>query len=86
METLDSLTCYWAELIIFTEKSQVDILGQQLGLDIDKRYLVADDLIIPYQVWDIGPDNYPRPYNTELLTIIKGFVKEHEQELKPTST
>lgn len=31
------------------------------------------------EVWDLGPDVYPRPYNTELLVKVKQLIKDHPQ-------
>jgi len=34
------------------------------------------------QLWDIGPDEYPRPFNKELLSIVRGMMEEHKSEYK----
>lgn len=62
----------WADLTIFTAINQLDWLEQFSGFDEDH-----------YQLWDIGPDIYPRPYNKDLLAKVKKHIKEHEKELKP---
>lgn len=72
-DTFDYLIA-WSDLVIFTAQDQL------------KKYMdVCDTSTLPttYQVWDIGPDNYPRPYNKELLDIVKTHIKQHEKELKP---
>jgi hypothetical protein len=35
------------------------------------------------QTWDIGPDEYPRPYNPQLLKLVKRLAQEHKAEYKP---
>jgi hypothetical protein len=62
----------WADLTIFTAIDQLGYLERFSGFDSDH-----------YQVWDIGPDVYKRPYNPELLRIVKEHIKAHEKELKP---
>lgn len=34
------------------------------------------------QVWDIGPDVYPRPFNRDLLSVVRRLMEEHKQEYK----
>lgn len=62
----------WAELIIFTAKDQLESAQPVRGEDLDK-----------IQLWDIGPDKYPRPYNPELLSIVRKLIDEHKDELAP---
>lgn len=31
------------------------------------------------EVWDIGPDVYKRPFNKQLLAIVKRLIKEHPE-------
>jgi hypothetical protein len=47
-----ALLAAWADLIILTAQDQT-------------ARLTATDT--PTQLWDVGPDNYPRPYNPKLL-------------------
>ena len=35
------------------------------------------------QLWNIGPDIYPRPFNPELLAIVKQLMQQHAAEYKP---
>lgn len=58
----------WAQKVILTDRAQVAMLP--LGFSEDK---VA--------VWQIGPDNYPRPYNKELLQKVRQLVDVHRAEL-----
>lgn len=37
------------------------------------------------QLWDIGPDVYPRPFNKELLAIVQRMMQEHKLEYKETN-
>jgi galactitol-specific phosphotransferase system IIB component len=68
----------WAELIILTEDIQYGIIEQLL---VDPPFL--ENCAPKTQLWNIGPDNYPRPYNKELLDIVRAYTKENENELKP---
>lgn len=70
----------WADLIILTAADQEHVLTRVAkdGFGRDKGFSVN------VQLWNIGPDDYPRPYNYELLKIVKEFIKEHEDELKPS--
>jgi hypothetical protein len=34
------------------------------------------------QLWNIGPDKYPRPFNSELLAIVRRLMEEHREEYK----
>lgn len=66
-ETLIML-CDWADLIILTEKSQYHYLTDQ--------YLPKTELL------NIGPDNYPRPFNKQLLRIIKMLLDRNQEWFK----
>lgn len=66
--TLEMLIA-WADRVIFTEDTQV-IAGDRPSLP-DK-----------FQLWDLGPDVYPRPYNKELLAKVKVLMDEHKWEYK----
>lgn len=33
------------------------------------------------QLWDIGPDTYPRPFNKELLAKVRALVEQHRANL-----
>ena len=61
-ETLDMLF-EWADTIILTEEKQRD--------DIPETY---HDKI---RVWDVGPDNYPRPFNKELYEMARKIIKDN---------
>lgn len=60
----------WANRIILTEP-------QQMIATTDTDFLKK------FQLWNIGPDHFPRPFNPELNAIVKRFTKEHEAEYKP---
>lgn len=56
----------WADLIIVVEE----------GMDTKVTH--------PYnfqktQVWNIGPDRYPRPHNKELLAIVTQLIADHPE-------
>ena len=36
------------------------------------------------QLWNIGPDHYPRPFNRYLLRIVQDMMQEHKLEYKET--
>lgn len=63
----------WADKIIFTSK------GQRMPFNPD----FVPNYLDKIELWGIGPDTYPRPYNPELLRIVKEHIKAHEEELKP---
>ena len=67
-ETLQML-CAWADRVITTEAGQVDKLPEHAAPK--------------HQLWDIGPDCYPRPYNPELFKKVKGLIDQHKAEYKP---
>jgi hypothetical protein len=35
------------------------------------------------QLWDVGPDVFPRPFNRDLLAVVRGLMDEHRAEYKP---
>lgn len=57
----------WADTTIVTEESQFRTLVHIVG---------NEDQI---EVWNIGPDVYKRPYNKQLLAIVKQLIKEHSE-------
>lgn len=57
----------WAQKIIYTDAAQQPDLPW-----------IGE----PVELWDIGPDVYPRPFNKELLTICRRLVAEHKEELR----
>lgn len=66
----------WADRIIITEAIQIEALG-------DNNANSALRVARITQLWNIGPDHFPRPFNPELNAIVKRFTKEHEAEYKP---
>lgn len=70
----------WAELVILTEAPQLARIAASTQLDFDESLLGYAGT--QYEVWDIGPDRYPRPYNKELLKKVKAIIQQHP-ELKP---
>lgn len=65
--TPDTITMLfaWADRVITTAPLQ---LGVQLFNDPDK-----------VELWNIGPDIYPRPFNKELLAKVKQLIREHPE-------
>lgn len=61
--TLDML-CHWADRIIVTAADQLE------SLRLDPH----DDGKV--ELWDIGPDVYPRPFNPTLLKKVRALVQE----------
>ena len=66
-ETLEMLLV-WCDRVITTEAGQ----WEQMPKGFDAKH----------QLWNVGPDNYPRPYNPELLKIVKGFMSQYKAEYK----
>jgi len=58
----------WCDRVITTEQGQFE----QLPIGFDEKH----------QLWDIGPDIYPRPFNAELLAKVKALMQEHKAEYK----
>ena len=50
----------WAELLVFTDHSQAD------------AFPVSEK---PFQVWPL-PDIYPRPFNADLLPLVRRLIAE----------
>lgn len=74
-----SQLCEWSDLIILTAKDQEPKL-RRIAADGFGRVKGFPSKV---QLWDIGPDTYPRPYNSDLLVIVKKHIQEHKDELKP---
>lgn len=53
----------WADKIIITD------FGQMLPIQYAHKM----------EFWNIGPDVYPRPYNKDLLKIVKRLIAEHPE-------
>lgn len=71
----------WAHLIIVTDKDQRPKLAKIFK---DWNNGVPDKkLYDKIQLWDIGEDKFPRPYNPELLSIVRKLIDEHRDELAP---
>lgn len=73
-ETLQMLS-EWADRIVLTERCQVPAI-QSMWPPLPAAFSSKLDL------WDIGPDVYPRPFNKDLLAIVRRFMKGHEGEYK----
>lgn len=58
----------WADIILLTEESQ----RFKLPIGYDSKI----------KVFDVGADNYPRPFNAELHAIAKRFLEENKFWLK----
>ena len=67
-ETLD-LLCDWSDRILVVE------FGMERQLDKRHRDKV--------EVWHVGPDEYPRPFNKELLARVTALMEAHKAEYKP---
>lgn len=84
--TIGGLADGWAESIILTSNNQLAkfriacrrmFAGWNRGRDAWTR-------IEPkIQIWELGPDTYNRPYNKELLAIVKTHINKHRKELAP---
>src|SRR4051812_29522317 len=55
----------WADRIITTDETQ----------------RVPTEHAAKVQLWNIGPDTYPRPFNKQLLPIVKQLVAENRAKL-----
>lgn len=60
----------WAEKIILTEAIQ--------WMSFQNR---GPNGVLTHKVelWNIGPDKYPRPHNKELLKIVTQLIEEHPE-------
>jgi hypothetical protein len=59
----------WAELIIITDETQWQHVEAHSKTEL----------------WNIGPDRYPRPHNKELLAIVTQLIEDHPK-LKEKAT
>jgi predicted protein tyrosine phosphatase len=75
-KTLQMLTS-WADRIILTDRFQLADLQSLHESRFDTSKV---------DVWDIGPDKYPRPFNKDLLAIVRRMMSGHEGEYKSTVT
>jgi galactitol-specific phosphotransferase system IIB component len=55
----------WADVIIIT--------------DPDQEMALTHPYMFKCQLWNIGPDKYPRPYNKELLAIVTKLIADHPE-------
>ena len=76
-ETLIML-CVWADRIILTEDTQRAEMDRIIPFGVEIPPGTAGKL----QLWNIGPDIYPRPFNKELLAIVRRLMEEHREEYK----
>ena len=67
-ETLHMLA-EWADRIILTDEGQWNVIP----------HVVMGDYDYKTEVWNIGPDKYPRPYNKELLAIVTKLIADHPE-------
>lgn len=63
----------WADKIILTDKSQYD--------DVRGWFKKLRKV----ELWNIGPDKYPRPHNKELLAIVTQLIKDHPELTQKTT-
>jgi hypothetical protein len=72
----------WSDLVILTSKDQ----GKRLVKLLDTIWLDNDGPISltaagwNTQLWDIGPDIYPRPYNKKLLALVRRLIQTNKNE------
>jgi len=59
----------WCDRVITTDSGQLD----SLPVGFDGKH----------QLWDLGPDVYPRAYNPELLKMVKVLMQFHKVEYAP---
>jgi hypothetical protein len=74
-ETL-ALLSVWADRIIVTEQLHYDLIKQSP--------MAATEIMNKVQLWDVGPDTYPRPFNRKLLAKVRKLMQEHKAEYKLT--
>lgn len=58
----------WADAIILTDAMQV--------------YQMPNGYKEKVKLWNVGPDNYPRPYNKHLMAIIGKMIEQNKDWLK----
>lgn len=75
-DTIEALVL-WSDLTIATDKAIVE------WLETETEALNLIDGPTCLQLWDIGEDKYPRPYNKELLALVKTHIEKHRKELAP---
>ena len=68
----------WADRIILTESKQLD----EMFFPVDDG--LRAEILAKVQLWDIGPDIYKRPFNPELLAIVRRMMEERKGEYKKT--
>lgn len=72
LETLGMLMD-WADRVITVDVGLHNALTGALGKQDDPKF----------QLWPIGPDHFPRPFNPELTAIIRHQMEHHKAEYKP---
>ena len=72
------MLCDWADRIIITEACQRKELVEILSPAMIAPSMSKGEI----QLWNIGPDKYPRPFNSELLAIVRRLMEEHREEYK----
>lgn len=58
----------WADLIILTDKRYLPLLPENYG---DKL-----------RIWDVGEDRWPRPFDKELLSLLKAHMERDSAVFK----
>jgi len=74
-ETLRMLYA-WADKIIITDRPQL----KKILSVYDSTERSCEDRVI---LFDVGPDIYKRPFNPELLVLVKKFLKENKAWVGP---
>lgn len=67
-----SMLYLWADRVIFVERGPY-----QDALD-----MMPEVMEVKAELWDVGPDTYPRPFNPELLQKVRRLMEEHKSEYK----
>lgn len=63
------MLCDWADRIIITHTNQP----------------IPPDFSEKVQLWNLGPDTYPRPFNPNLLQKVRTLMQEHRDEYRNDS-
>lgn len=76
VETLIMLA-KWSEKIIIVDKDMWITMPETIRHDPNYGH--------KFELWNIGPDIYPRPHNKELLKIVTKLIEDHpELSIKST--
>jgi len=62
----------WADKIIVTELRQIPEIEATWSTNFTPKI----------DIWNIGPDNYPRPFNKDLLAIVRKLMDQKKATYK----